>query len=190
MIMALFSYPIQLLLHYGYSALFVWSILEGEIGLILSGWLAQEGKVFTIEGIIPVVIAGAFIGDLSLFMIGRIFTKKVDHWFEKYPKKKQRTDQWLGRWGRWLIVFERFIYGTHIPVLLSLGMTRYGFLKFIFYDIVGIVLWTVTFSLFGYYFGEHIINWVVLVQKNLLVLFLVFVTAFFIWSIWEEDDID
>lgn len=188
--MTLFSYPIQLLLHYGYGALFVWSILEGEIGLILSGMLAQEGKLFTLDGIIPVAIAGAFIGDLSLFMIGRIFTKKVDHWFEKYPEKKQRTDSWLGRWGGWMVVFEHFIYGTHIPALLSLGMTRYSFLKFILYDIVGIVLWTVTFSLFGYYFGADIINWVMIVQKYLLVLLLVFVTAYFIWSIWEEDDID
>jgi membrane protein DedA with SNARE-associated domain len=40
MFLKLFTYPIKFLVFDGYLGLFIWSILEVEIGLILAGWLA------------------------------------------------------------------------------------------------------------------------------------------------------
>ncbi|WP_151901002.1 hypothetical protein [Sulfurimonas hydrogeniphila] len=64
-----------LLHHFSYWILFFWSILEGEIGLTLAGFLAKKG-VFSIEKIILIATAGALIGDILLYTSGRFLIKK------------------------------------------------------------------------------------------------------------------
>ena len=61
---------IYLLKTYGYIILFAWSILEGEIGLIMAGLLAHTGDM---NLYIAVFIAGlgGFAGDQIYFYIGR-----------------------------------------------------------------------------------------------------------------------
>ena len=165
----LFMIPIEILVHYGYVALFLWSIMEGEIGLMLSGWLSSRGEVFTVEGTILVAIAGALIGDTSLFLFGKLFEKRAKRWLAKERGREEKFSRWFNRWGAWVIVFERFIYGTHIPALLTIGVSGYSFLKFLIFDIIGIILWAVTFVYIGYYWGESAIDFMIFIQKNLLV---------------------
>jgi len=175
MLMTLFAYPVHLLQAYGYTALFIWSLFEGEIGLMLTGWLASHGEVFTYEHAIIVAISGAIIGDFTVFTIGKLLGKKARRWLHKrYREKQHSIEKWFKKWGAWVVVLERFIYGTHIPALLTVGMSGFGFFKFLFFDIIGVVLWAFTFVTIGYYFGQEAINVILFVQKNiLLVLFLI-----------------
>ena len=184
MLLKLFSYPIKLLLTYGYFALFVWSILEGEIGLMLSGFLASEGKVFSFTNIVIVASIGAFIGDNVLFLLGRFFAPKVKVWLIKYKEKRILIQQYFRKYGAVVIVFERFIYGTHIPALLIVGLSKYPYLKFLLFDIIGIILWALLFTALGYYFGNTAIDIIIFIQKNLLVfLFITLIIYFFLQSI-------
>ena len=178
----LFAVPVKLLLTYGYSALFLWSILEGEIGLMLSGWLASEGAVFSYGGTIAVAIAGATIGDFSLYLLGRLFSRNIGKWLQSHYRDKEReVERWVEKWGALVVVFERFIYGTHIPALLTVGMMRFGLAKFIVFDIIGIALWAFTFVTIGYYFGHSAIHFILLAQKNILfLLFLFFLLALYL----------
>ncbi len=132
MLFRLFSYPVKFFILHGYGALFVWSVLEGEIGLMLAGWLASQHIVFTYSKVIIVAICGALIGDFFTFSVGRLFEKRALAWLQQHPKKKEQVDYLLKKYGEIVIVFERFIYGTHIPVLLSLGMSGYPLWKFLF----------------------------------------------------------
>jgi len=183
MIAYIFSMPLHLLMTHGYAALFVWSVLEGEIGLMLAGWLASEHQVFTYSQVVAVAIAGAFIGDLAVFSTGRLFEKRARAWLDAHPAKKERALAWLRKWGPLVIVFERFVYGTHIPVLLTIGMSGYAFAKFLLFDIVGIVLWAFTFVSIGYFFGHNAINLILFIQKNLfVVLFFLLLFALILFS--------
>ncbi len=175
------SYPVHLLLAHGYLALFLWSVLEGEIGLMLAGWLASKHMVFEYDKVVLTAIVGAFIGDMITFSFGRLFEKRAKRWLEKDPKRKRLARYLIRRWGALVIVFERFVYGTHIPVLLTLSMGGYPFAKFILFDIIGVVLWAFTFVSIGYFFGHSAIDLILLIQKNifatlfiLLVLLLLF----------------
>ncbi len=163
----LLSVPLTLLAQYGYPFLFLWSVLEGEIGLMLAGLLASEGRHFTYEGIVAVAIVGAVIGDNLLFWIGWLFRKRARRWLDAHPRKRDTAMHLLRRWGSWLIVFERFIYGTHIPALLSVGMSGYAYMKFLLYDLLGVVLWAFTFVSVGYFFGQRAIDLIVMLQKNI-----------------------
>jgi membrane protein DedA with SNARE-associated domain len=171
---------------YGYVALFIWSIMEGEIGLMLTGWLISQREVFTFDKAYLVAVCGAFIGDNAVFLFGRLFEKKALHWLEKRPGRREQVVAWFQKWGAWLIVFERFIYGTHIPALLTVSMSGYSYLKFLFYDIIGILLWAAAFLSIGYFFGQRAIDLILFAQKNLVLV--LFVTALFFFIFLSQRD--
>jgi len=183
MLLTLFAYPIKLLVSYGYFALFIWSILEGEIGLMLSGFLASKGEVFHFLDIVIVASVGAFIGDNTLFLLGRYFAPKAKIWLIKYKEKRILIQRYFRKYGSFVIVFERFIYGTHIPALLIVGLSRYPYGKFLLFDSIGILLWAAVFTSIGYYFGDTAIDIIIFIQKNLLVvLFLAVIFYIFLQS--------
>ncbi|BCD61970.1 lipoprotein B [Nitratiruptor sp. YY08-26] len=186
MILKFFSYPISLLLAHGYIALFIWSILEGEIGLMLAGWLAHQGKVFTFEKIIIIASIGALIGDTFTFSVGRFFRKRALAWLNTHPQKKDIAQKLIKNYGSFVIIFERFIYGTHIPVMLTLGMSGYSYVKFYIYEIIGVFLWAVTFTSIGFYLGDTAIQIVVLLQKKLLALLVFILFVLWIFKLQKE----
>lgn len=172
-----------LLHHFSYWILFFWSILEGEIGLTLAGFLAKKG-VFSIEKIILIATAGALIGDILLYTSGRFLIKKKDFLPVNYKKRIENIEHWFHKHGILVIIFERFIYGTHIPSLLFVGMSGFSFWKFFIVDIIGVFLWSVVFTSLGYLFGESIIGIMIVLQKHLSVLFLV---LFFVLIIFLQN---
>jgi len=178
-----FVFPLKLLITHGYLALFIWSILEGEIGLMLSGWLASKHIVFEYEKVILIAVTGAFIGDLITFSFGKLFKKEAQNWLDKHPQKAKIVRSFIKRWGTLVIIFERFVYGTHIPTLLTLSMGGYSFFKFLIFDILGVILWAFTFVSIGYFLGSHAIEIVVLIQKNIVVMFFILFVIFIIWLV-------
>jgi len=171
-----------LVAHFNYPILFVWSLFEGEIGLALAGMLSNLGHL-RLELILPIAFSGAMIGDTVVFWVGRCCGDEVLDRFMKNRKHLDRMEAWFRRWGGWLILFERFIYGTHIPFLLMLGSARYSWMKFFLLELVGVALWAVTFTTLGYLFGQAFIDLLAVVQKHLsiillLVLFFLFLRFF------------
>ncbi len=167
---------------YGYGGLFIWSILEGEIGLMLAGWLASEHLVFEYRKIIVIAAIGALIGDIVTFSFGRLFEKKALTWLNNHPKKQEQVKTLINKYGEYIIIFERFIYGTHIPVLLTFGMSGYSFFRFLLFDIIGVVLWSITFVSIGYYFGKEAIDLILLIQKNILVVLFFLFLFLILWK--------
>ena len=181
-----------LIQHFSYGLLFVWSIFEGEIGLTFAGYLSKEGGLYY-PYVLAIAITGALIGDSILFLIGYFSKSKTEAWLHSYQDRVQRTEGWFQRYGGWVIVFERFIYGTHIPALLIIGMSGFSFLRFFLLDIIGVVLWAVTFTTLGFLFGQTIIDILALVQRHLTVILLAAMFFFIIrqlYLIGEESSSD
>ncbi|SFV66908.1 DedA family protein [hydrothermal vent metagenome] len=167
--------------HFSYTVLFIWSLFEGEIGLALAGMLSKE-KVLLFEYVVAIAIIGALLGDITIFFIGYLFRCKSKKLLTTYENKVQNIEKWLKKYGSWVIIFERFIYGTHIPVLLMLATSKYNFLKFFLLDIIGVTLWALIFTTFGFYFGEKAINILFFIQHHLSV---VIILAFFFFLIYK-----
>ncbi len=81
--------------------------------------------------------------------------------------------------GALVIIFERFIYGTHIPLLLAISISRYPYFKFLLYDIIGVILWAIGFVSLGYLFGQNAITLVMLMQKYIIILFFIIIIIIF-----------
>ena len=157
--------------HFSYWILFVWSLFEGEVGLTLGGYLSKESDLI-FSKVVIIAIIGAFISDITVFLIGRYSNTKVEKWLGNYKNRLRLIKTWFKKNVIWLILFERFIYGTHIPSLLFIGMSGYSFWKFLIFDIIGIIMWAITFTTLGYYFGESVIDVIMLLQQHLSIVFI------------------
>ena len=157
--------------HFSYWILFIWSLFEGEIGLTLGGFLSKEGDLL-FSKVVIIAIIGAFISDITVFFIGKYANTKIEKWLKNYKNRLRLIKIWFRKNVVWLILFERFIYGTHIPSLLFIGMSGYSFWKFLIFDIIGIIIWAITFTTLGYYFGERVIDVIMLLQQHLSILFI------------------
>jgi len=163
--------------HLSYPILFFWSLLEGETGLVLAGFLSKQGK-FDFYYVILIAFCGALISDTLLYLLGRFYQAKANYLLHKYQSQIEKVNKWILHYGGWVVIFDRFIYGTHIPAMLLVGMAKYDFKKFILLEFIGVSFWGLTFTSLGYVFGDDVINIIQLVQHHLLTLILVIVFFF------------
>lgn len=171
--------------HFSYGVLFVWSIFEGEIGLTIAGFLAKHSHLY-LPYVIAIAITGAVIGDTVLYLTGKLSRRKAEQWLKRYEKRLKQIESWFKRYGGWVIVFERFIYGTHIPALLLIGMSGFGFWRFLLLDLVGVVAWALTFTWLGYVFGQTVIDILAVVQRHLSIVMIVGLFFFFIYQLYRS----
>ena len=145
--------------------------LPGDSLLFVSGAAAASG-ILDLQLLIVAFIFGAIIGDTVNYWIGNYVGLHV--FLERFPNfvKKEyidRTYEFYEKYGGATIVVARFVpvVRTFAPFLAGVGTMQYR--RFLFYNIVGGVLWTFVVVLAGYYFGTLSI-----VKENMsLLIFLV-----------------
>jgi membrane protein DedA with SNARE-associated domain len=138
---------------YGYMAVYVGTIFEGETVLILAGIMVHAGYLK-----LPYIIIAAFSGSLTadqfMFHLGRRRGASI---LAHRPKWNSRVQQALGLINRFrtpiMIVF-RFLYGLRIVTPFALGMTNVSSVKFLFYNIIGALVWSSAIASGGYLFGK------------------------------------
>ena len=167
--------------HFSYTVLFFWSIFEGEIGLALAGMFSEK-TLLTFKYVIAIAIIGALIGDTTIFLIGYLFKRRSKILLKAYEKRVKNIENWLHKYGSWVIIFERFIYGTHIPALLMLGTSEYSFIKFLLLDIIGVSIWALTFTSLGFYFGQQAIDTFLFIQNHLSIAIVLILFFFLIYK--------
>lgn len=162
--------------YFNYYILFGWSILEGEVGLTLGGTFAKIGQMNFLY-VVLTAVCGAYISDITVFFIGRYYKDKTDVWFKKYEDNIIKIKSLFKRYGSWVIIFERYIYGSHIPSLLVVGASGYSLVKFLFLDLLAVTLWALVFVTLGYHFGHNIIELINLISKyfSVVVFFIIFI---------------
>jgi membrane protein DedA with SNARE-associated domain len=145
----------QLIQQYGYWLMAFGAIIEGETFLVAGGVAAHAG-LFHLWGLIALALVGSTIHDCALFFIGRFFGNAI---VKSKPQLYARAEGILSlfeRYGVLIIIALRFAYGLRTVIPTVLGMSQISAKKFIFYDIIGGIIWSCTFVLAGYIFGAAI----------------------------------
>jgi membrane protein DedA with SNARE-associated domain len=168
---------------YGYLAVFVGTLLEGETILLAAGYAAQRGMLHW-PAVIAIAIAGGTLGDQIAFMVGR--WKGVDL-IARFPSLAHRVPQvhrLLERYHVLLILVIRFLYGLRIAGPVIMGTTNLPFIRFVVLNFLGAVLWALVVSGAGYYFGMALEAWVADVEHVELFILLGILLAGFIAALW------
>ncbi|EEV24034.1 SNARE-like domain protein [Enhydrobacter aerosaccus SK60] len=138
------------------TGLVVLPFLPGDSMLFAAGTIAAVGDM-NIFVLIGLLIVAAVLGDFVNFEIGKHFGQKLfSNPNSKIFKQSylQKTHDYYERYGGRTIIIARFIpiVRTFAPFVGGMGNMNYS--QFARYNIVGAVLWVVSFTTLGYFFGQ------------------------------------
>ncbi|WP_263833842.1 DedA family protein [Sulfurospirillum oryzae] len=142
---------------YGYAILFLWSILEGESGLVMAGLFAHTGDMQLFTAIF-VAGLGGFAGDQLYFYIGR-FNKNYVHRTLKQQRRKFALAHLLLKKHGWPIIFlQRYMYGLRTIIPIAIGLTGYDAKKYALINLFAAWCWSSVVILPVWYFGNEILS--------------------------------
>jgi membrane protein DedA with SNARE-associated domain len=156
---------IEWLKEYGYIILFLWSIMEGETGLVMAGVMSHTGDM-----VLPIAISvaalGGFAGDQLYFYIGRYNKNYIHKEFKEHKQKFALAHLLLKKYGWPLIFAQRYMYGLRTIIPLAIGVTRYDAKKFAFINLISAFCWASITIVPAYIFGEEILEVVHWAKKH------------------------
>ncbi|MBI4276652.1 VTT domain-containing protein [Candidatus Uhrbacteria bacterium] len=142
------------------SGLFIGFFLPGDSLLFTAGFLASQGYL-NIWILMIVTCIGAITGDSIGYTFGRkvgpsLFRREDSLFFHK--DHIGRAQRFYEHHGKKTIVLARFvpIVRTFAPILAGVGSMHYP--TFLFYNVIGGILWTIGLSALGYTLGAMIPN--------------------------------
>lgn len=130
---------------------------------------------------------GIFVGDLGLWLIGRLCGPRVLGW--RWVRKRmpahrlEHLTHWFDRRGWTAVLAARFLPGTRLPVYLAAGMLGRSAGRFVLWAAIAALLWTPLLVLLVAWLGSAVVvplervlgsGWLTLAAA--LVLF---------WSVWH-----
>ncbi len=147
---------IEWLKDYGYIVLFGWSILEGELGLVMAGIMSHTGDMNLFAAII-VGALGGFVGDQIYFYIGRYNKKYIHDKLRSQRRKFAIAHLLLKKYGWPLIFVQRYMYGMRTVIPMAIGLTKYSGRQFAIINLVSALFWAALTIVPAYYFGAQLL---------------------------------
>jgi membrane protein DedA with SNARE-associated domain len=149
---------------YGYLAVFAGVMLEnaglpmpGETILLAAGFFAFAGH-FSLPVVIGVGALGATLGDNLGYLVGRRVGRPFVERYGRYvllsPPKLAALGTFFMRHGAKTVLIARFISGLRVFAAFFAGMSYMPWGTFFSYNAAGAMLWAVTITLLGYFFGQ------------------------------------
>lgn len=146
------------LLAFKYPILFLLAIPEGPLLAVFAGFLLRHGQLLFFPAYVALVM-GNVVPDIFSYLLGRFGSKK--NFLERYGQKfafirnhfplvKKLWDQHYKK----TIVLSKLAYGLSTPFLISAGLMKIPFKKFISHTIAIDLFMIATFLALGYLFGE------------------------------------
>jgi len=148
---------VHLLKEYGYIILFVWSIFEGETGLVMAGVLSHTGDMNLGDSIV-VAALGGFVGDQIYFYLGRLNKEWVLTELKAHRRKFARARLLLRKYGGWVIFIQRFIYGMRTMIPMTIGVLNYDAKKYAIINLISAFVWASVTIIPSYIFGKEILS--------------------------------
>lgn len=157
-----------------FGVLGIAAIVFAESGLLIGFFLPGDSLLFTAGAVaagvftsisvhlnlavlLPVVAVAAIAGDQVGYLFGKrvgatLATRNDSRFFQREHLAKAQT--FFDRHGPKALVMARFIpvVRTFTPIVAGAGAMHYR--RFVAYNVIGGLLWSVGVTLLGYFFGQ------------------------------------
>ena len=164
-----------------------------EMGIIILPFLPGDSLVFACgafaaRGSLNVVLLffalaiGAILGDLLNYLIGNLIGKTLIKKYNVVSKRNlDRTHEFYAEYGAKTVVLARFVPIIRLIAPFVAGIGKMNLKKFMFYNIVGGLVWVAIFLTIGFFFGT-----IPFVQKHfsVVILAIVFISALPVLTEW------
>jgi membrane protein DedA with SNARE-associated domain len=160
--------------------------IPGDTITAFGAFLVGVGKL-SFAGVYISTTVGSLLGFMCLFwlggVLGRHFFIERDFRFLR-AKDIIKAEEWFGRYGYFLIVFNRFMPGIRSAVALAAGMSRFRTLPVAVLALLSCAAWNLIWIFMGLTLGTH---WETVQKKmgefmmryNIAVVFLLAVVVIF-----------
>ncbi len=155
--------------NWGYIAVFLGSLIEGESIIFVAGFMAHEGYL-SLPKIILIAFFGTLFADQGLYFVGRHYGNRVIDRFPSLRPRAEKAFQLLKRYDNIFILSFRFIYGIRIISPVVIGASGIGIKRFMVLNLIAALIWSVSSCVAAYYFAHLIMDELHLVPKIILAL--------------------
>ncbi len=166
---------------YGYIGLFLYSLGGGFVALIGAAVLSFMGKMDLTLSISIAFVANA-LGDVMLFYMARYQKGMMLEGIKKHRRKLALSHMLMKKYGSWIILFQKFVYGLKTLIPIAIGLTKYDFKKFLIFNLLSSGVWALVIGLGSYYSGGALVKVAELIGEKPWIAPLVLVTfATLLW---------
>lgn len=138
---------------YGYLAVAVGCVLEGETVLLMAGFAAHRG-LLDLPMVLAVALVSSFAGDQFWFAVGRRFGGRLIDRFASIRRVMPRVQQLIEAHQDALVLGIRFMVGVRVAGPVLMGWSKVSASRFFVFNFVGAALWAGVIGGGGYAFGE------------------------------------
>ena len=152
-----------------WTYLIIFLIIFAETGFVVTPFLPGDSLLFAVGALIAkgdtgldiyimgiLLIAGAIIGNTVNYFLGNYFGQAVFKPGNRILKLEyyHKTQDYFDKKGGSMLIISRFmpIFRTVAPFVAGVGKMNFG--QFTYYNIIGGVLWIVSFLGIGFIFGN------------------------------------
>lgn len=174
----------ELVSHYGYFAVAIGCLLEGETVLLTAGFAAHRGML-GLWPVLGIAFVASALGDQIFFQLGRHQGARLKARFPALARAAPRIDELLTRYHTPLILGIRFMVGLRVAGPILIGSAGIAPLRFTLLNLCGAAVWACVIGLAGYTFGavietflgdlRHLEEWILLALLVIVPLALHFV---------------
>jgi membrane-associated protein len=147
--------------------------LPGDSLLFVAGAICAMGKM-DLYLLIALLTTAAIVGDAVNYSVGRWFgAALIARTSLVNAKHMAYTQGFYDRYGGQTIIIARFIPLARTMAPFVAGFARFDPKRFLFYNVIGGVVWVVSLTVAGYWFGN-----LPFVRDNLtlVILFIIFLS--------------
>lgn len=166
--------------NWGYIALFLYSFGGGMLALAIASVFAYSGEL-NIYYVIVIATIANIIGDQFLFLIARNNKQKAQDMIKKYQNQVDMAHNMMAKYGWVAIIIQKYIYGIKTLIPLVIGLTTYQNNKFLFFNILGAIIWGLVVGLSAYFLGDIVLSFLEEYKNYGVIFLLLIVVSIVIW---------
>jgi len=153
-------------LKYGYWILFLWVMTE-QLGvpipsvpvMLTAGTLTATHKM-NLPLVLIAILLGSLISDSLWYVMGKRYGGAVVKLLCRLSMESstcvRRTETYFSKRGPAALLLAKFIPGLGSVAAPIAGQTSMPYSSFVIFDTIGILIWALTFTLGGRFFGDYL----------------------------------
>ncbi|MDQ6970054.1 MAG: VTT domain-containing protein [Mariprofundus sp.] len=142
----------QLIDQYGYLAVFLSTIIEGEVVVLAAAALAANGLLQP-HWVIAAAAAGAFIGHILLFALGRWKGMQLIESFSFLRRHYPIANKVMDDYANWSVFIFQYLYGTRIISAILFGCSTISVSRFFLLQSINCIIWAFVAYIAGHMIG-------------------------------------
>lgn len=138
---------------WAYALLFAYSLGGGMVAILAAALLCASGALDIYLCVIIASVAN-FLGDEGLYYFAKFNRKQALPYFAKYRRKLALAQILFRRYGAWIILFKKYIYGLKTLVPIAIGFSKFNDIKFCVINAICAIIWALSLGLIGFFAGD------------------------------------